>query len=474
MRQLKRRYKIIKDKSSLSERDAVKQWQYFTAMDDVFAGDPAVVTLVVDSSLPMGWPRQAVLLLIETFRMHMPDFDNPRIKKYQVWNEVAEEMQLNGYNHNGTACDNKMRQLKRRYKIIKDKSSLSERDAVKQWQYFTAMDDVFAGDPAVVTLVVDSSLPMEICPSSGVGSQQDAESESQQDNGWPRQAVLLLIETFRMHMPDFDNPRIKKYQVWNEVAEEMQLNGYNHNGTACDNKMRQLKRRYKIIKDKSSLSERDAVKQWQYFTAMDDVFAGDPAVVTLVVDSSLPMASPLPKHPHQRDFSPTPLPIISTNTSPSTSATQSPAPSPSIEVKSCPVSPALSSPASERKKRKQTFMETPPWREEHNKLLATLITKTDLRKSSIDGFAKNAQYLENKIEHLLTSLVEQEHRHQKQYEEMRQQHKQELMEQRQQHRQEMMEQRQQYKEELDKQHSIISKMQEQMLQMILHFNRKGN
>ncbi|KAK4320007.1 hypothetical protein Pmani_009076 [Petrolisthes manimaculis] len=33
----------------------------------------------------------------------------------------------------------------------------------------------------------------EICPSSGVGSQQDAESESQQDNGWPRQAVLLLI-----------------------------------------------------------------------------------------------------------------------------------------------------------------------------------------------------------------------------------------------------------------------------------------
>lgn len=54
---------------------------------------------------------------------------------------------------------------------------------------------------------------------------------------------MLLIETFRMHMHDVDNPRKKKYQVLNEVAEEVQRKGYNFNGTACHNKMRQLKRR---------------------------------------------------------------------------------------------------------------------------------------------------------------------------------------------------------------------------------------
>ncbi|KAK4290565.1 hypothetical protein Pmani_036544 [Petrolisthes manimaculis] len=59
----------------------------------------------------------------------------------------------------------------------------------------------------------------EICPSSGVGSQQDAESESQQDNGWPRQAVLLLISTFRMHMSGFDNPRKKKYQFLSQFED---------------------------------------------------------------------------------------------------------------------------------------------------------------------------------------------------------------------------------------------------------------
>lgn len=53
---------------------------------------------------------------------------------------------------------------------------------------------------------------------------------------------MLLIETFRMHMLDLDNPGKKKYQVWNEVAEEVQRKGYDFTGTACHNKMRQLKR----------------------------------------------------------------------------------------------------------------------------------------------------------------------------------------------------------------------------------------
>lgn len=68
----------------------------------------------MDLLLSTGWCHQAVLLLIESYRQHMSEFDDPKIKKYQMWNAVAQEMQLKGYNFNGTACDNKMRQLKRR------------------------------------------------------------------------------------------------------------------------------------------------------------------------------------------------------------------------------------------------------------------------------------------------------------------------------------------------------------------------
>lgn len=48
------RYKIVKDNAKLSGRDAGKQWQYFAAMHDVFAGDPTVLSISVESTTSLG------------------------------------------------------------------------------------------------------------------------------------------------------------------------------------------------------------------------------------------------------------------------------------------------------------------------------------------------------------------------------------------------------------------------------------
>ena len=48
------RYKIIKDNASLSGRGALSQWPYFNAMDDLLAGDPAIVPEAVETCFPVG------------------------------------------------------------------------------------------------------------------------------------------------------------------------------------------------------------------------------------------------------------------------------------------------------------------------------------------------------------------------------------------------------------------------------------
>lgn len=57
------RYKTIKDNNKLSGRGAVKQWQYFTAMDDLMAGDPSVYPRSIETTSTVV----GTLLLIQVF-----------------------------------------------------------------------------------------------------------------------------------------------------------------------------------------------------------------------------------------------------------------------------------------------------------------------------------------------------------------------------------------------------------------------
>ena len=55
------RYKIIKEKASQSGSGAPRPWIYYTAMDDMMAGDPAICPLVVEQSIPHGVFVKSVL-----------------------------------------------------------------------------------------------------------------------------------------------------------------------------------------------------------------------------------------------------------------------------------------------------------------------------------------------------------------------------------------------------------------------------
>ncbi|XP_045107560.1 trihelix transcription factor ASIL2-like [Portunus trituberculatus] len=115
--------------------------------------------------------------------------------------------------------------------------------------------------------------------------------DSQSVHAWPAAATLLLIDSFRKHQDDFNHPNKKKNAIWKDVAKEMQGEGYAVDAAQCDNKMRSLKKRYKLIKDKASKTGQGAMRPWQFFNAMDDLLSGDPTIRPIALKSSLPFAS---------------------------------------------------------------------------------------------------------------------------------------------------------------------------------------
>lgn len=106
-------------------------------------------------------------------------------------------------------------------------------------------------------------------------------------------------------------------------------------------------------------------------------------------------------------------------------------------------------------------IEAPPWAEKRNELLETIVAHNLERRATLDNCANTQINRETKIEELVTRLLEQEDKH-----------KQEIKELQQRHRQEIQELQQQHKEEMQQQRNMATKLQEQLLQMVMHMQVK--
>lgn len=60
-------------------------------------------------------------------------------KKRVLWNEISEQLRLNGHNYSGLVCDRKWRLLKANYLKRKEKYRKQGMGSVK-WQYYYDMD----------------------------------------------------------------------------------------------------------------------------------------------------------------------------------------------------------------------------------------------------------------------------------------------------------------------------------------------
>ncbi|XP_060556226.1 uncharacterized protein LOC132716908 isoform X2 [Ruditapes philippinarum] len=102
---------------------------------------------------------------------------------------------------------------------------------------------------------------------------------------WSHEAVLLLISLYSEHKELFNNNLYKQKDVWIKISKGMEEKGHHFQPHHCDSKWRALKHRHKVITDDNGKSGRGR-RTWQYFDAMNEVLAGDPAVRPLRVMGS--------------------------------------------------------------------------------------------------------------------------------------------------------------------------------------------
>lgn len=81
---------------------------------------------------------------------------------------------------------------------------------------------------------------------------------------WPHDAVLLLIEEYRVRQNDFSAVKMSHKKIWGLISEVMIKHGYNVSGPQCLSKFSGLKRTYKTVKDHNQKSG-NAARTWPYF-----------------------------------------------------------------------------------------------------------------------------------------------------------------------------------------------------------------
>ncbi|KYN29104.1 hypothetical protein ALC57_01467, partial [Trachymyrmex cornetzi] len=92
---------------------------------------------------------------------------------------------------------------------------------------------------------------------------------------WPHEAILLLIEEYRLRQNDFTSGKMSQKKIWLLIAEEMLKHGYLVTGPQCLSKFSGLKRTYEAIKDHNKKSG-NGTRTWPYLSLMDDLLGTKP------------------------------------------------------------------------------------------------------------------------------------------------------------------------------------------------------
>ncbi|XP_048760701.2 uncharacterized protein LOC125669875 [Ostrea edulis] len=83
----------------------------------------------------------------------------------------------------GEECSRKFRSLKMRYKIIMERNSKTG-NSRQSWQYFSQMENLLLGDPAVQPVAAASSLPTTSAPTPTPSSPKKRKTNSSREPKW--------------------------------------------------------------------------------------------------------------------------------------------------------------------------------------------------------------------------------------------------------------------------------------------------
>lgn len=103
------------------------------------------------------------------------------------------------------------------------------------------------------------------------------DSTEESNKQWTVKDTKLLLELYKERKEKFRDPKIKKRNLWTEIINKMDKNGYKHlTEGVLDRKLRNLKKTYRTIKDNNRKSSTGRGRiTWEYFHIFEEIFSDD-------------------------------------------------------------------------------------------------------------------------------------------------------------------------------------------------------
>lgn len=131
------------------------------------------------------WTVKATKLLLELYKERKENFRDPKTKKRNLWTEIVNEMDKNGYkNLTEDILDRKLRNLKKTFRTIKDNNRKSSTGRGRiTWEYYDIFEEIFSDDrtinfgPTISSMDSDSAV-VATSVASSIASQPFASTSS--------------------------------------------------------------------------------------------------------------------------------------------------------------------------------------------------------------------------------------------------------------------------------------------------------
>ncbi|XP_053630635.2 uncharacterized protein [Cherax quadricarinatus] len=215
------------------------------------------------------WNRQKVHALISKVEEFFEDFYDPSKKKKSIWSNVAQRMQEEGYNCTGSECDKKWRNLKATYVKVLQKQIHG--DNSYRFEYFDALHHILGKeiDPLgmrdqVKTSGTAASLNDRASPTHYTDLTAGAD-----DFVWTDSIVHLLLDFIQERRDAFNSPSSRVDDVWEEIAQQMALEGHDVHSAQCQHKWFLLQKDFQYHQAEADAT--GSVSLWSFYTRVRDM-----------------------------------------------------------------------------------------------------------------------------------------------------------------------------------------------------------
>ncbi|XP_066596788.1 uncharacterized protein [Prorops nasuta] len=104
---------------------------------------------------------------------------------------------------------------------------------------------------------------------------------------WTVASTKLLLENIRQRKEIINNKDFFQKKMWDEIAEELNVKEHLVNGEQCSSKWKNLKKKYKHIKDSSNKTGACGKPNWEYFDIIDEIMFSMPEIYPVSIAYSI-------------------------------------------------------------------------------------------------------------------------------------------------------------------------------------------